>query len=270
MPQSPGEKEIHRRSAALAIALGLLIASPLLAADTPDDPYIWLEDAHGAKAMDWVNAENAKTLPVLEKDSRYPGLYADALAIAEAKDRIPLPSTLDGAVFNFWQDADHVRGIWRRTDMEGYAAPETEVDHRPGLGRAGKGGQGANWFLKNIDASEPDEKRVMLSLSDGGEDAATIREFDIPSAKFVTDGFVLPKEKQRTAWEDAGATILVSRGEWNPGELTTSGYPFIVKRPHCGQALADGKEIYRGKLPPTAATAFLHRSDRRGGPSRGS
>jgi prolyl oligopeptidase len=234
---------MRRFSTARAIALGLLVASPMLAADSPADPYIWLEDAHGAKAMDWVNAENAKTLPVLEKDPRYPGLYADALAIAQAKDRIPLPSTLGGAVFNFWQDADHVRGIWRRTAMESYTTPApswTTVLDLDALAKA----EGANWFLKNVEASEPDEKRCLLSLSDGGEDAVTVREFDIPSARFVSGGFVLPKGKQRAAWEDAD-TLLVAR-EWNPGELTASGYPFIVRRLKRGQALADGKEIYRG------------------------
>jgi prolyl oligopeptidase len=234
---------MHRFLVARAIALGLLIASPMIAADSPDDPYIWLEDAHGAKAMDWVNAENAKTLPVLEKDPRYPGLYADALAIAQAKDRIPVPNILGGAVFNLWQDADHVRGIWRRTSMESYATPSPDWTTLLDMDALAKA-EGANWFLRSVDAAEPDEKRCMLGLSDGGEDAVTMREFDIPSAKFIADGFVLPKGKQRTAWEDAD-TLLVSR-EWNPGEVTTSGYPFIVRRLHRGQALADGKEIYRG------------------------
>ena len=53
-----------------------------------NDPYLWLEDVHGERAMRWVDEENAKTLGVLEKDSRYSDLYAAALKIAEAKDRI--------------------------------------------------------------------------------------------------------------------------------------------------------------------------------------
>src|ERR1700740_2293990 len=77
------------------------------------DPYIWLEDAHGSKATAWVEAENAKSTGILEKDSRYAGLYQEALTIVQAKDRIPSPNVLAGAVYNFWQDAEHVRGIWR-------------------------------------------------------------------------------------------------------------------------------------------------------------
>jgi prolyl oligopeptidase len=28
------------------------------------DPYLWLEDKDGARALDWVRAQNARTLPV--------------------------------------------------------------------------------------------------------------------------------------------------------------------------------------------------------------
>jgi len=220
------------------------VAVAAAAATAPNDPYLWLEQAHGARAMAWVQAENAKTLAVLEKDPRYPGLYKDALAIAEAKDRIPAPTSLDGAIFNFWQDAEHVRGIWRRATLESYrsASPAwTTVLDLDALATAEK----ANWFLKNFSCVEPEEKRCMLDLSDGGEDAVTVREFDLPSMHFVTDGFILPRGKQRAAWE-SGDTLLVSR-EWNAGELTASGYPFIVKRLTRGQSLSQARELFRGK-----------------------
>ena len=58
------------------------------------DPYQWLEDVDSARAMAWVNAENAKTLKVLESDPRYPDLHAAALKVAETQDRIPIPRFL--------------------------------------------------------------------------------------------------------------------------------------------------------------------------------
>ncbi|MGH3427116.1 MAG: hypothetical protein ACRDQZ_06065 [Mycobacteriales bacterium] len=208
-----------------------------------NDPYIWLEDAHGAKAMAWVEAENAKSTAVLEKDPRYAGLYQDALAIVQAKDRVPNPNVLAGAVYNFWQDADHVRGIWRKTTLASYrnAGPAwaTVLD----LDALAKTEQ-ANWFLKGTTCVEPREQRCLLSLSDGGEDAVTVKEFDLGTDSFSANGFVLPKGKQRVAWEDED-TLLVSR-EWAPGELTTSGYPFIVKRVKRGTPLLEAKEIFRG------------------------
>jgi prolyl oligopeptidase len=232
-------------AAVAAIAMGSAVTAqtPQSSAESSPDPYLWLEDVAGERAVSWVRAENAKTVAVLETDARYEQLYKEALAIAEAKDRIPMPSTLDGAIFNFWQDADHVRGIWRRTTLDSYRTPAphwTTVLDLDQLATA----EHANWFLKNTDCVEPSQQRCMLSLSDGGEDAVTVREFDVPSARFVPGGFVLPHGKQRVAWENDD-TLWVAR-EWQPGELTTSGYPFIVKRLKRGQSLSAAPEVFRG------------------------
>jgi prolyl oligopeptidase len=223
--------------------LPFILVASATAAETASDPYIWLEEVDNPKAIDWVKKENDKTTSVLEKDPRYAGLYKDAVTIAEAKDRIPFPSSLDGAIYNFWQDADHVRGIWRKTTLESYrtASPSwmTVLD-LDALATAEK----ANWFLKNIACTQPDERHCMIDLSDGGEDATTQREFDLQQGKFVADGFTLPHGKQSSAWEDDN-TLLVDR-EWAPGELTASGYPFVVKRLRRGQPLTAAQEVFRG------------------------
>jgi len=225
-------------------AIALLAATVLGSAVAKlTDPYIWLEQVDGKRAMAWVHAENNKTLAVLEKDPRYAGLYSDALAIAEARDRIPAPTSLDGSIFNFWQDSDHVRGILRRTSLESYRtdAPQwSTVLDVDALAKAEK----ANWFLKDNTCAEPGEQHCVLSLSDGGEDAVTVREFDVKAGRFTENGFSLPRGKQRVAWEDDN-TLLVAR-EWAPGDLTTSGYPFIVKRVSRGQPLSAARELYRG------------------------
>jgi len=208
-----------------------------------EDPYLWLEDVHGERAMDWVKAENAKTLGVLEGDPRFAGLYADALTIAQAEDRIPAPEFIAGRVYNFWEDADHVRGLWRETTVEGYAKaapPWTPVLDLDALSAA----EHANWVWKGSDCRWPAERRCLINLSDGGEDAVTIREFDLMTRSFVDGGFVLPHGKQRAAWQDDD-TLLVAR-EWAPGELTASGYPFVVKRLRRGEPLSAAVEVFRG------------------------
>ena len=181
---------------------------------------------------------------MLEKDSRFSGLQADALTIAEAKDRIPTPEFLAGQAYNYWQDADHVRGVWRYTSVEDYAKPEpawTTALDLDVLSKAEK----ANWVWKGSDCEWRAEKRCLVNLSDGGEDAVTVREFDLPSGKFVDGGIVLPHGKQTTAaWADPD-TLLVAR-EWAPGDLTTSGYPFIVKAVKRGQPLSAATEVFRG------------------------
>jgi prolyl oligopeptidase len=210
----------------------------------PDDPYIWLEEVSAPRAMDWVNSHNAKTQGILEADPRYQQYYNEALEIAQANDRIPYGSFRGNQVYNFWQDADHVRGILRRTSRASYETGKpkwTTVLDVDALAKAEK----ANWVFKGLNCARPSERRCLVSLSDGGEDAVTIREFDLPTGKFVPNGFVLPKGKQRVDWLDEN-TLLISR-EWHKGELGRTGYPYIVKRLKRGQPMSAAVELYRGK-----------------------
>ena len=151
-------------------------------AATSDDPYLWLEDVSSPRAMQWVEAHNAKSTAVLQSDPRYQRFYSQALEILQAKDRIPVGEFLGGQIYNFWQDQDHVRGIWRRTSLESYSTGnpqwETVLD-LDALSAAEK----ANWVWKGVDCARPSERRCLINLSDGGEDAVTIREFDLPTGK---------------------------------------------------------------------------------------
>jgi prolyl oligopeptidase len=231
------------KASILAAALAGAAATALHAQPPADDPYTWLEEVSSPRAMEWVNSHNAKSQAVLEADPRYQAYYNEALALAQAKDRIPFGRFLGGQVYNFWQDADHVRGLFRRTSLAGYqaAAPawETVLDI-DALAAAEK----ANWVFKGANCARPAERRCLISLSDGGEDAVTVREFDLPTGKFVEGGFNLPKAKSRVSWEDEN-TLLIST-EWGAGSLGRTGYPYIVKRLKRGQPLSAAVEAYRG------------------------
>src|SRR5215469_3935455 len=119
-------------AAVLALAAPMITPTETSAADKaaawtpPPDPFLWLEDVDGERAMTWVKGQNTRTLDVLEKDPRFSGLYGEALAIAEAKDRIPSPRFLAGRIYNFWQDADHVQGIWRKAAFEDYGKAQPD------------------------------------------------------------------------------------------------------------------------------------------------
>jgi prolyl oligopeptidase len=156
------------------------------------DPFVWLEDIDSPHSMDWVRAQNAKTLAVLEQDARYSGLYTDALTIVEAQDRIPYPSFLAGDIYNFWQDAGHVRGIWRHGSLTDYHNPASQWTTVLDLDALAKA-EGGNWFWKGARCLRPAERLCLVSLSDGGEDAETVREFDLSTQQFVAGGFGLPK-----------------------------------------------------------------------------
>ncbi len=227
------------------LALAAIVACSAGAARNPlpPDPFLWLENVHGTRAQAWVRAENAKTLAVLQRDPHFAHFYATALALNGARDRIPAPDLIAGQVYNFWQDAAHVRGIWRRTTITDYARRTpawTTVLDLDALAAA----EGKNWVWQGADCDAPGGRRCLISLSEGGEDASTVREFDLAADRFVSDGFNLPRGKQSTAWVDDD-TLLVARA-WEAGQLTASGYPYVVKRLTRGQPLADAVEIARG------------------------
>jgi prolyl oligopeptidase len=207
------------------------------------DPYLWLEDFISPEALDWVRAHNAASAVILEADPRYAILRQEALDIASAKDRIPGPSFLRGEIYNFWQDEDHLRGLWRKTSLADYRTDNptwTTVLDVDALGRD----EGRSWVFHGANILMPEARRCLVMLSNGGEDADEAREFDLETGAFLETGFMIPRGKQRIAWEDED-NLLISR-EWAPGELTSSGYPFIVKRLARGQPLDAAQEVFRG------------------------
>ena len=228
-------------------------ASAPTTAPEGDDPFLWMEEMEGARALDWAKTENARTAAVLETDPRYAQLHQAALKIVDATDRIPTPAFRGGAVYNMWQDKDQVQGLWRRTTLASYrsAAPawETVLD-LDALSKA----EGKTWVWHGPVCRKPDEARCILQLSDGGEDAVELREFDLPSRRFVEGGFHLPRGKQDVAWLDADS-LLVAR-DWGPGTLTESGYPFVVRTLARGQAAEAAREVFRGKPEDVGVTPY--------------
>jgi prolyl oligopeptidase len=118
-----------------------------------DDPYLWMEEIEGTRAMDWAKAQNARTLPVLQGDARYATLESQALAILNAKDRMPGVSFAgDETLRNFWQDKDHVRGIWRKTTLDSYRGAEPAWETILDIDALSKA-ENANWVFKGASAA---------------------------------------------------------------------------------------------------------------------
>src|SRR5665213_1082812 len=106
----------------IAVAALVAIAAAAKGADSVEDPYVWLEDVHGARPLAWVAEQNARTTTLLKADPRYQADHDAVLKVLDATDRIPLGSIVRQTVFNFWQDAANPKGIWRRTTVADYAA----------------------------------------------------------------------------------------------------------------------------------------------------
>jgi len=221
-----------------------------------DDPFTWLEEIRGERALAWARAENARTLGELQADPRYQANYERALQILQARDRIPAVSFRPDGLYNFWQDSEHVQGILRRTTLESYRTDnpqwETVLD-LDALARA----EGKTWVYQGMQCLPPEERYCLVSLSDGGRDANVVREFDLRERRFVDGGFSLPEGKQNAGWVDAD-TMFVGR-EWGPGTMTASGYAYIVKRLRRGQSIDQAVEVFRGEPTDVAAGAYVLR-----------
>jgi prolyl oligopeptidase len=194
--------------------------------DAPDDdPWLWLEEVDGDRALAWAAEQTARTAAGFADA----GFEADRDGLRDAldrPDRIPIVTRRGGLLYNHWQDAANPRGLWRRTTLAGYQSEDPEWELLLDLD-ALAAQEGEDWVWKGASTLPPTHDRAMLSLSRGGGDAVVTREFDIASRSFVANGFSLPEAKSSTAWIDRDTLLLSSAlGE---GMATTSGYPRTIR-----------------------------------------
>ncbi|MGO9804565.1 MAG: prolyl oligopeptidase family serine peptidase [Steroidobacteraceae bacterium] len=217
------------------------------------DPYLWLEDIHGARALEWVKAQNAKSMAVLQSDPDYRKDYDAILKVLDATDRIPYGELDHQYVFNFWQDAQHPKGIWRRTTIGDYTNAAPAWDVLLDLDQLAAD-EHENWVWKGADCT-PSLKRCLLTLSRGGGDAAVVREFDPNAKAFVKGGFELAEAKSQITWLDEDTVVFGT--DFGPGSMTTSGYPRVVKLWKRGDALSSARTVYEGKDSDVASAGVV-------------
>ena len=208
------------------------------------DPYQWLEDVGGEKALEWVKARNAVAQKRIEADGGFDKLRTDLLAILDSNERIPFVTKHGEYYYNFWRDRKNERGLWRRTTLNEYqkSAPEWEV--LLDLDALGKS-EGENWVWKSVSLLRPDYKRALVSLSRGGADAVVVREFDLEQKTFLTDGFSLPEAKGSVSWVDQDHIFIST--DFGTGSMTDSGYPRIAKLWKRGTPVSEARVLYEGK-----------------------
>ena len=217
------------------------------------DPYLWLEDVTGDKALGWVKAENAKTEAELAANPEFAQLEAQILAILDSDAKIPTVSKVGDYYYNFWKDAQHQRGLWRRTTLAEYRkdqpAWETVID-LDALNAA----EGENWVWHGADCLKPAYERCLVALSRGGADADVTREFDLPTKTWVEGGFFRPEAKGALGWIDRDNVYVFS--DFGEGTMTSSGYPRVVKQWTRGTPMESAKVVYEGGADDMYIAAF--------------
>ncbi|MBY4109479.1 S9 family peptidase [Rhodococcus fascians] len=224
-----------------------------------DDPYLWLEDVTGDDALAWVREKNEVTIQALAGE-RFDATVAGVREILDTDARIPYARRRGQFLYNFWRDAEHIRGVWRRTTMDEYRTDEPAWDVLLDLD-ALAADEGENWVWGGAQVLRPDQLRALVTLSRGGADATVVREFDLDSRTFRAaedGGFTLPEAKTDIGWIDAD-TVFVGT-DFGPGSLTESGYPRITKRWHRGTPLADAETVYEGESQDISISAWHDRT----------
>ena len=209
-----------------------------------EDPYEWLEEVLGDKALEWVKARNAIVQNRMEREESFEKLRSDLLEILDSNARIPFVSKRGEYYYNFWRDKTNERGLWRRTTLEEYRKAEPKWEVVLDLDALGKT-ENENWVWKGASLLRPDYQRALITLSRGGADANITREFDLKTRSFVADGFELPESKGSVSWIDIDHLFVST--DFGNGSMTDSGYPRMAKLWKRGTPIEQAKLVYEGK-----------------------
>ncbi|WP_179476242.1 prolyl oligopeptidase family serine peptidase [Mycolicibacterium vinylchloridicum] len=221
-----------------------------------DDPYLWLEDLSGERALRWVEEQNASTLSELRSE-RLEEMQAEALAIMDASDKIPSVQRRGDFLYQFWRDADHPQGLWRRTTLDQYLAEQTDWETVVDVD-ALAAAEDENWVWAGAEVLEPEYARALILLSRGGADTVVVREFDMTTKQFVPGGFTVAEARTDISWEDDD-TVLVAT-DFGEGSLSAIGMPLIVKRWRRGTALDQAETVFTARAGDLGAAAGVYRT----------
>ncbi|QYM79464.1 prolyl oligopeptidase family serine peptidase [Horticoccus luteus] len=238
------------------VAVAALMVTQGMATEAPGaqtgDAYGWLEQIDSPRSLAWVQKQNERTAQHLTQDPLYADLYRDALAALNSPARLPEVDQRGNYVYNFWQDAAHPRGIYRRATLDAFRQPEPRWETVLDIDALAKS-EGKPWALGGVVWLPPENERCLIALSPGGGDAAEWREFDAGTCAFVTDGFRLPVAKSRVNWRDRDALYVAT--DFGAGSLSASGYPLIVKLWRRGTPLSQAATVHKGAATSLSATA---------------
>ncbi|MFC3126829.1 prolyl oligopeptidase family protein [Pseudoroseomonas globiformis] len=225
-----------------------------------DDPYLWLEEVEGARALEWVAAQNAATLARLS-DAAVAADREVVKAALDRPDKLPLITRRGPHLYNFWQDAVHPRGLWRRTTSASYATDDPEWEIVLDLDLLAEA-EGEDWVWHGATTRPGAHDLALLRLSRGGGDAVVLREFDIEARAFPPGGFTLPEAKASADWLDRDTLLLTSPlGTDAAGEAmaTQSGYPRAIRLWQRGSDPITAPILFQVAASSMAAWAQIHR-----------
>jgi len=229
-----------------------------------EDPHLWLEEINDEKCIEWAKKKNEATFATFGHPHDSP-TYDRVLQVLESKDKIARVAKTGEYYYNFWQDADHVRGIWRRCSLEEYRKPPADVQWELVLDLDALGKEEAAswvWHGKVLldEGPEVTPELCLVRLSPGGSDADEIREFNLRTKTFVPPeegGFRVPACKSRASYHSRDM-LLIGTDTGVEGDMTDSGYPRRMREWKRGTPLSEAKVVYECDVTDIAASAHRY------------
>lgn len=187
-----------------------------------------LDDLTGTPALEWAREWSDATEARLDSSA----LRERIRAALDSDDRIPFVTRRGEYLYNFWRDAEHERGLWRRVTLSSYVGEEQpdwevllDVD-------ALAEEEGEDWVYKGTTVLPLSWDRALIRLSRGGADAVVVREFDLETRAFVDaadGGFTIDEAKTSVDWGGP---------RHHPGgHRRRPGHGDQLRLPHAGGAL---------------------------------
>ena len=211
-----------------------------------EDEYTWREDVEGERALDWVRTRNAEQAATLAASAEFTTTRDRILEVLDSDAKIPDVSKVGEHLYNFWRDADHERGLWRRTTLDSYRTDRPEWETVLDIDALNEA-EGENWVWHGASVLRTGPhayRRAIVDLSRGGADADVSREFDLEAMTFIDDGFFRPESKGGTSWIDEDTLFVFT--DTGAGSMTPSGYPRIARRWRRGTPLEEAEVVYEG------------------------
>ena len=228
-----------------------------------------------------------RILQVLESDDRIPHVTQFGVAVDNNNNTDNNNNNTDNntILMNFWKDASNPKGLWRTTTLQEYRSDDddstnwTVVLNVDALAAT----DGVSWVWKGSrplprgrdtttttsssssstsGTTAPQVTRALVSLSRGGSDATTVREFDLLRRDFVKDddvdaAFDVPAEAKTRASYKSRDVLLVGTDFGEKNSLTDSGYPRTVREWVRGTKLEDAPTVLEGEATDVSVSAYI-------------
>ena len=209
--------------------------------EVPEDSFLWLEEVEGEKALQWVKEKNSISEDYITNSPEFESIYEKTLEILNSVEQLANPKIVGNYVYDLWKDDENKLGLWRRMPIEDYARNKSDWENVLDIDSLSES-EDKQWVFWDAIWLEPENKRCIIRISDGGKHAKELREFDAESKTFVKDGFNIPEGDSEFSWINKNSAYV--QALFGEDSLTQLGGHVIVKRWKRGTALSEAQAIF--------------------------